>query len=145
LLADVGGLLAPPGPVVRPATPPDQAAAARLLETGPGGQAAVTGRPPGAETGQPLRVVAIDEERVVGAAAVRPAGTIGLLDGPVVEEAWRGRLVGTRLAAAACIQARAAGLGRVAAPASAEGFLGRLGFRSAPDHDPPLVRELGDG
>ena len=143
LLADVGGLLDPPGPVVRPATPPDQAAAARHRETGPGGTAAVTGGPPVAETGQPLRVVAIDEDRVVGAAAVRPAGTLGLLDGPVVEEAWRGRLVGTRLAATACIQARAAGLGRVAAPNAAEGFLGRLGFRSAPDHDPPLVRGLG--
>ena len=104
----------------------------------------MTGGPPVAETGQPLRVVAIDEERVVGAAAVRPAGTLGLLDGPVVEEAWRGRLVGTRLVTAACIQARAAGLGLVAAPGAAEGFLGRLGFRSAPDHDPPIVRELGD-
>jgi len=145
LLADVGGLLDPPGPVVRPATPPDQAAAARLLEVGPVGSASASGGPPVAETGQPLRVVAIDEDRVVGAAAVRLAGTLGLLDGPVVEEAWRGRLVGTRLAATACIQARAAGLGRVAAPNAAEGFLGRLGFRSAPDHDPPLVRELGDG
>ena len=115
-----------------------------LLETGPGGAPAVTGGPPVAETGQPLRVVAIDEERVVGAAAVRPAGTLGLLDGPVVEEAWRSRLVGTRLAATACIQARAAGLSLVAAPEAAEGFLGRLGFRSAPDHDPPIVRELGD-
>ena len=145
LLADVSGLLDPPGPVVRPAAPADQAAAARLLETGPGGSTALTGGALVAETGQPLRVVAIDQERVVGAAAVRPAGTLGLLDGPVVEEAWRGRLVGTRLAATACVQARAAGLGLVAAPGAAEGFLARLGFRSAPDHDPPLVRELGDG
>jgi N-acetylglutamate synthase-like GNAT family acetyltransferase len=81
------------------------------------------GGPPVAETGQPLRVVAIDEERVVGAAAIRPAGTLGLLDGPVVEEAWRDRLVGTRLVTAACIQARGAGLGLVAAPGAAEGFL----------------------
>jgi N-acetylglutamate synthase-like GNAT family acetyltransferase len=87
--------------------------------------------------------MAADGERVVGAAVVRPAGTAALLDGPVVDAAWRGRLVGTRLAAAACIQARAAGLHRVAAPAAAEGFLARLGFRSAPEHDPPLVRELG--
>ena len=145
LLTDVGGLLDPPGPVVRPATPPDQAAAARLLGTGAGGSASATGGPPVAETGQPLRVVAIDQDRVVGAAAVRPAGTLGLLDGPVVEEAWRGRLVGTRLAATACIQARAAGLGRVAASNAAVRFLGRLGFRPVPDHDPPLVRELGDG
>jgi N-acetylglutamate synthase-like GNAT family acetyltransferase len=90
-------------------------------------------------------VVAIDEDRVVGAATIRFAGTVGLLDGPVVGEAWRGRLVGTRLAAAACNQARAAGLRRVAAPEAAEGFLGRLGFHPVPDHDPPLVRELGDG
>jgi HAD superfamily hydrolase (TIGR01450 family) len=145
LLADVGGLLDPPGPVVRPATPPDQAAAARLLEVGSVGSASASGGPPVAETGQPLRVVAIDQDRVVGAAAVRPAGTLGLLDGPVVEEAWRGRLVGTRLVATACIQARTAGLGRVAASNAAEGFLGRLGFRPVPDHDPPLVRELGDG
>jgi N-acetylglutamate synthase-like GNAT family acetyltransferase len=87
-------------------------------------------------------VVAADGERVAGAAAVRPAGTLGVLDGPVVEEAWRGRLVGTRLAAAACIQARAVGLRRVAAPAAAEPFLTRLGFRRAPGQDPPLVRDL---
>jgi N-acetylglutamate synthase-like GNAT family acetyltransferase len=64
----------------------------------------------------------------------------------VVEAAWRGRLVGTWLAAAACIQARAVGLHRVAAPAAAEPFLTRLGFRRVPGQDPPLVRELvGDG
>ena len=120
LLADVGGLLDPPGPAVRPATPAE-------------------------EIGPAMRVVAVDGERVVGSAAVRRAGTLGVLDGPVVEEAWRGRLVGTRLVAAACIQARAAGLDRVAAPAAAEAFLTRLGFRPDPGHDPPLVRQLGDG
>jgi N-acetylglutamate synthase-like GNAT family acetyltransferase len=89
--------------------------------------------------------VAAAGDRVVGAAAVRPAGTLGGLDGPVVEEAWRGRLVGTRLAAAACIQARAAGLHRVAAPAAAEPFLTRLGFHPAPADakvPPVLVRDL---
>ena len=164
VLPDVGGLLDPPGPAVRPATAADEAPAARLLGTGvrPGaaggaGPSRPVG-PPGAPAGRPgtpagpwghwraAPVVAADRERVVGAAAVRPAGTLGVLDGPVVEEAWRGRLVGTQLAAAACIQARAAGLGRVAAPAAAEPFLTRLGFRAAPDQDPPLVRELvGDG
>ncbi|HEU4897608.1 MAG TPA: HAD-IIA family hydrolase [Actinomycetota bacterium] len=165
VLPDVGGLLDPPGPAVRPATAADEAPAARLLGTGvrpgaaggagpgtaggatggAGGPTGDTGGPPGG-TGGLLLVVAADRERVVGAAAVRPAGTLGVLDGPVVEEAWRGRLVGTQLAAAACIQARAAGLGRVAAPAAAEPFLTRLGFRAAPDQDPPLVRELvGDG
>jgi HAD superfamily hydrolase (TIGR01450 family) len=165
VLPDVGGLLDPPGPAVRPATAADEAPAARLLGTGvrpgaaggagpvtaggatggAGGPTGDTSGPPGG-TGGLLLVVAADRERVVGAAAVRPAGTLGVLDGPVVEEAWRGRLVGTQLAAAACIQARAAGLGRVAAPAAAEPFLTRLGFRAAPDQDPPLVRELvGDG
>jgi glycerol-1-phosphatase len=140
LLADVGGLLDPPGPAVRPATPPDQAAAAHLLGTGIG----EAGGPGPEEIGRPMRVVAVDGERVVGSAAVRRAGTLGVLDGPVVEEAWRGRLVGTRLVAAACIQARAAGLDRVAAPAAAEAFLTRLGFRPDPGHDPPLVRPLED-
>ena len=138
LLADVGGLLDPPGPAVRPATPPDQAAAAHLLGAGDG---EAGGSGPEA-IGRPMRVVAVDGERVVGAAAVRRAGTLGVLDGPVVEEAWRGRLVGTRLVAAACIQARAAGLDRVAAPAAAEAFLTRLGFRPDPGPDPPLVRQL---
>ncbi|HEV2894321.1 MAG TPA: HAD-IIA family hydrolase [Actinomycetota bacterium] len=148
LLADVGGLLDPPGPVVRPATPADLAAAARLLgpEAGtgkPGGPKDGTGGRGMEEPGRPMQVVAADGERVVGAAAVRRAGTLGLLDGPVVEEAWRGRLVGTRLVVAACVQARAAGLDRVAAPAAAEPFLARLGFRPAPGQDPPLLRELG--
>ena len=133
LLADVGGLLDPPGPVVRLATPDDQAAAVRLLEAGPE-----------AATGGSLLVVACDGERAVGAAAVRRDGDLGLLVGPVVEEAWRGRLVGTRLAAAVCIQARAAGLHRVVAPGAAEAFLARLRFRRAADQDPPLVRDLGD-
>jgi HAD superfamily hydrolase (TIGR01450 family) len=143
VLADVGGLLDPPGPVVRPATEADQAAAARLLNAAADGSADATGGPTG-NAGGALLVVAVDGERVVGGAAVGRAGTLGVLGGPVVEEAWRGRLVGTRLAAAACIQARAAGLRRVAAPGAAEGFLTRLGFRPAPDHDPPLVRDLGD-
>jgi HAD superfamily hydrolase (TIGR01450 family) len=154
LLPDVGGLLDRPGPVVRPATAADGAPAARLLGggVGPGvaggaGSGTTGGAAEGADgptegTRGPLLVVAAAGDRVVGAAAVRPAGTLGGLDGPVVEEAWRGRLVGTRLAAAACIQARAAGLGRVAAPAAAEPFLTRLGFRRAPGEDPPLVRDL---
>ena len=71
------------------------------------------------------------------AVAVGPAG---LLEGPVVTDGWRDRLVGTRLAAAACIQARAAGLARVGAPRAAEGFLARLGFR--PDSGDSLARDL---
>jgi 4-nitrophenyl phosphatase len=129
LLRDVGGLLDPPGPVVRSAAPADQAAAARLLEAGQDGEA-------------PARLVAVDAGRVVGAVGVGRAGPLGLVDGPVVEDAWRGRLVGTRLVVAACIEARAAGLTRVAAPRPAEAFLARLGFHPVPDLDPPLARDL---
>jgi HAD superfamily hydrolase (TIGR01450 family) len=127
LLADVGGLLDPPGPAVRPATQDEVAAAAGLL-----GVAADTG-------GGRHFLIAVDGERVVGATAVAGAGTPGRLDGPVVEPAWRHRLVGTRLVVAACIEGRAAGLTTVAAPRAAGGFLDRLGFRPGPDG---TVREL---
>jgi HAD superfamily hydrolase (TIGR01450 family) len=128
LLHDVGGLLDPPGPVVRRAGADEEAAAAELL--GAGGN------------GRPATLVAADGDRVVGAAAVRAAGSAGVLAGPVVEEGRRDRLVGTRLVMAACIQARAAGLARVAAPAAAGPFLARLGFRPDPGGDPRLVRSL---
>jgi glycerol-1-phosphatase len=127
VLRDVGGLLDPPGPALRPAAGAEQAAADRLLGVG--------------EHGRDRRLVAVDAEQVVGAVAVRCAGTPGLLDGPVVTDAWRGRLVGTRLVVAACIEARAAGLARVGAPRAAEAFLSRLGFRPAPDGG-SLVRDL---
>jgi glycerol-1-phosphatase len=131
LLADVGGLLDPPASAVRPpATGDERDAAARLLGVEPAGDR--------------RWLVAVDGEagRVVGAVAVRPNGTLGRLDGPVVEEAWRRRLVGTRLAMAACIDSRAAGLARVAAPADAGAFLARLGFHPDPGGDRSLVREL---
>jgi glycerol-1-phosphatase len=131
LLADVGGLLDPPASAVRPpATGDERDAAARLLGVEPAGDR--------------RWLVAVDGEavRVVGAVAVRPNGTLGRLDGPVVEEAWRQRLVGTRLAMAACIDAWAAGLARVAAPADAGAFLARLGFHPDPGGDRSLVREL---
>jgi glycerol-1-phosphatase len=124
LLADVGGLLDPPGPAIARLTPARADAATRLL-----GLAAGTARPVGSRDAGEAGLVAVTGERVVGAVAVRRAGALALLDGPVVGEGWRGRLVGTRLLVAACIQARAAGLTRVAAPAAAEGFLTRLGFR----------------
>ncbi|MFL6252298.1 MAG: HAD-IIA family hydrolase [Actinomycetes bacterium] len=127
LLPDVGGLLDPPGPAVRPAGRADRAAADRLLGVG-------------GEDGE-RRLVAVDDERVVGAVAVRCVGTDGQLDGPVVDHAWRGRLVGTRLVVAACIRARADGLVRVTAPRAGEAFLARLGFRPAGD-GASMVREL---
>jgi glycerol-1-phosphatase len=128
VLRDVGGLLDPPGPAVRPAGDGDRDAAARLLGTGEGDEARV--------------LVAADGDRVVGAVGV---GSDGRLTGPVVEEDRRGRLVGVRLVLAACIEARRAGLARVAAPADdgdAEAFLTRLGFRTDPGGDRALVREL---
>jgi glycerol-1-phosphatase len=111
LLADVGGLLDPPGPAIHP--------------SGPDGQT----------------LVAADGERVVGEVAWRRRGTLARLDGPSVEEGWRGRLLGTRLVVAACVQARTAGARRIAAPDGADGFFERLGFeRSAPDGR--LLRDL---
>jgi glycerol-1-phosphatase len=142
LLADVGGLLDPPGPAVRPATPADAAAAASLLATArrPAGDQEVTAPVAGGPT-----LAAVDGDRVVGAVTVRPKGRVGVVEGPVVEEGWRGRLVGTRLLAAACIQARAAGLGQVTA-AGAAGFLTRLGFRLSDAGKPGrFVRDLRPG
>jgi glycerol 3-phosphatase-2 len=124
LLADVGGLLDPPGPAIRPA--------------GLRGAAGTEG-PAGLDGGT---LMAVDAERVVGTVAWhRLDGGLVLLEGPAVEEGWRGRLLGTRLVVAACVQARAAGARRVAADARAEGFLERLGFRrSGPDGR--LLRDL---
>jgi predicted N-acetyltransferase YhbS len=125
-----------------------------MTRAGPGGPGPIGDRPgdPGTDpdpAGDPVtRLVAVAGSGVVGAVEVRRAGTMGLLAGPVVEEGWRDRLVGTRLAMAACIRARAAGLVRVAAPAAAEPFLVRLGFRRDPggeaggDPDQGLVRAL---
>ena len=128
VLRDVGGLLDPPGPAVRPAGDEDRDAAARLLGTG--------------EIGEAGMLVAADGDRVVGAVAV--AGD-GRLIGPVVDEGRRGRLVGSRLVLAACVEARRGGLARVFAPAEAgdaEGFLTRLGFRADPGGDRTVTREL---
>jgi glycerol-1-phosphatase len=133
LLADVGGLLDPPGPAVGPAAGADRDPAAALLGAeGDGGR-------------RLLAAAAREDGRAVGAAAMGRDGSLGLLDGPVVTEAWRHRLVGTRLVMAACIEARAAGLARVAAPPGAGPFLTRLGFRPDPAGGPLLVRDLGDG
>ncbi|HEY6708422.1 MAG TPA: GNAT family N-acetyltransferase, partial [Actinomycetota bacterium] len=127
VLRDVGGLLDPPGPAIGPVGTDDRATATRLLGDGGDGDARV--------------LAAADGDRTVGAVAV---GGDGRLAGPVVEEDRRGRLVGSRLVLAACIEARRAGLARVDAPADggAEGFLARLGFRPGPGGDRVLVREL---
>jgi glycerol 3-phosphatase-2 len=142
LLADVGGLLAPPGPEVRAASGGDAQAAARVLAgraAGPGGTS------PG-ETG-PGRIVlvAASGDEVVGAVACGCSGDQARLDGLAVEPPWRGRLVASRLLLAACVRLGAAGVRRISAPASgagaASGFLERLGF--VPDQATgALVRDL---
>jgi HAD superfamily hydrolase (TIGR01450 family) len=132
LLADAGGLLDPPGPLIRQATPADARAAAALL----------TGCEEPEAADPPTTLVAADGDRVVGAVAWRRRGELAVVTGPVVERAWRGRLVGTRLLVAACVAARAAGLRRVAAPD--QGFLARFGFRPPGPEGPrgTLVRDL---
>jgi HAD superfamily hydrolase (TIGR01450 family) len=139
LLADVGGLLDPPGAVIRRATQGDARAAAALLA---GCEEPEATHGPADPADPPATLVAADGDRVVGAAAWRRRGELAVVTGPVVERSWRDRLVGTRLLVAACVAARAAGLGRVAAPD--HGFLARFGFRPAGPEGPhgPLVRDL---
>jgi glycerol-1-phosphatase len=133
LLADVGGLLDPPGPVIRRAAPADTRAVAALL---------ADRREPQATHDPPATLVAADGERVVGAVAWRRRDELAVVTGPVVEGRWRDRLVGTRLLVAACVAARAAGLRQVAAPGN--GFFARLGFRPPGPEGPAgvLVRDL---
>jgi glycerol-1-phosphatase len=132
LLADVGGLLEPPGPVIR-------------ADAGPAR----------------LRVVAEQEGAPVGSLACAWDGAEARLDELRVEPAWRGRLVGTRLLLAACAHLRAAGVRRLNAspdhlrapdqpnepgaardPDGVRRFLERLGF--AGDRD-ELSRDLAPG
>jgi glycerol-1-phosphatase len=141
LLADIGGLLDPPGPAIREATPADTRAAAALLATCQDPHAT---RDPAAAVPAGATLVADHDGRVVGVVAWRRRGELAVVTGPVVQGRWRGRLVGTRLLVAACVAARAAGLRRVAAPG--HGFLARLGFRPLGPEGPDglLVRDLRD-
>jgi glycerol 3-phosphatase-2 len=141
LLADIGGLLDPPGPAIREATPADTRAAAALLATCQDPHAT---RDPAAAVPAGATLVADHGGRVVGVVAWRRRGELAVVTGPVVQGRWRGRLVGTRLLVAACVAARAAGLRRVAAPG--HGFLARLGFRPLGPEGPDglLVRDLRD-
>jgi glycerol 3-phosphatase-2 len=145
LLADVGGLLAPPGPEVRAATGGDAEAAARVLARAPGGAPEGAGDGAGGEAAGPagtspagtgpagtgqgrLLLVAADGAEVVGAVACGWSGDQARLDGLAVEPPWRDRLVASRLLLAACVRLGAAGVRRISAPAAAGGFLERLGF-----------------
>ena len=149
LLADVGGLLAPPGPAVRRATGAD-APAARLLGGAPVSPDAPTGPEatggPEAPASGRLVLVAERGAEVVGAVACGWSGELARLDGLAVQPRRRGRLVGSRLLLAACVELRAAGVRRITAdPAGcARTFLQRLGF--APDAAAgTLARDLSDG
>jgi glycerol-1-phosphatase len=146
LLADVGGLLDPPGPAVREATPADTRAAAALLATcqdldATVGVAELGATPAAGAAGPGATLVAVDGGRLVGAVRWRRRGAATVVTGPVVEGRWRGRLVGSRLLVAACVAARAAGLRRVAGPG--HGFLARFGFRPPGPEGPGDVRPAG--
>jgi glycerol-1-phosphatase len=106
LLADVGGLLQPPGPAIR-----TEAASAHL------------------------RVVAERDGSRVGSLACQWEGSAARLDELWVEPECRGRLVGTRLLLNAAVRLRAAGVREISAslgvrpdPDGARRFLERLGF-----------------
>jgi glycerol-1-phosphatase len=134
LLADAGGLLAPPGPAIRPATAADAPAVAALLGEELAAPAGGDGR---------LALVAHDGAEVVGAVACRWSGERARLQGLEVQPRARGRLVGARLLQAACIRLRAAGVRRLRAgggAAQGAAFLERLGF--APEGSGALAREL---
>jgi HAD superfamily hydrolase (TIGR01450 family) len=148
LLADVGGLLAPPGPAIRPASAADAPALARLL-----GGAAGAGGAPGAAPGH-LVLVAAGGAEVVGAVACGWNGELAKLEGLAVEPRGRGRLLGSRLLLAACVELRTAGAHRITAgpdtgaaaagaPAgAARTFLERLGFAPDAAAGGTLVRDL---
>jgi HAD superfamily hydrolase (TIGR01450 family) len=132
LLADVGGLLAPPGPQIRAATGADAEAVARLLGRAVEWTAELAAGPVGTGPGR-LLLVAGSGAEVVGAVACRWSGDQARLDGLAVEPRWRGRLVASRLLLAARGDPpHAAGVRRITAGAAvagtARGFLERLGF-----------------
>jgi glycerol-1-phosphatase len=134
LLADAGGLLAPPGPAIRPATAADAPAVATLLDHELASAAGGDGR---------LALVAQDGAEVVGAVACGWSGERARLRGLAVQPQARGRLVGARLLQAACIRLRAGGVRRLRAgggAAQAAAFLRRLGF--APEGSDALARDL---
>ena len=123
LLADVGGLLAPPGPEIRAV--------------------------PGARQGS-LTLVAESGAEIAGTVACQWSGERARLEDLAVEPRWRGRLVGSRLLLAACIALEAAGVRRITAAAgtaAARRFLERLGFSTDGEAGPQgarmLARDLG--
>jgi glycerol-1-phosphatase len=135
LLTDAGGLLAPPGPEIRPAP-------------GPGGPAGHGSKGPGGPAGPgTLTLLAHSGAAVVGAITCRCSGDLARLERLEVAPPWRGRLVGTRLLLAAGVDLQAAGVRRISADAdtdAARRFLQRLGFAPGPAAGPrALARRLG--
>jgi glycerol 3-phosphatase-2 len=129
LLADVGGLLGPTGPVIRA----DEGATAA---TGATGTTGTTGH----DHRGHLRLVAEAGDREVGELVCGWNHGVADLDRLRVEPEWRGRLVGSLLLLAACVRLRAAGMRRIEAEAGdADGFFERLGFTRDGDR---LSRDL---
>jgi len=136
LLADLRGLLAPPGPCLREAAAGEAEPVAALLR-----EAGL----PGEQAPSRLRstLVAVDGGRVVGTLAWNRHGDEALLRGIAVAGDHRGRLVGTRLVLAACLGLRAAGVRSVGVLAArGAGFFTRLGFREAAHADLPAPAAL---
>ncbi len=121
LLADVGGLLQPPGPAIR-------------VDDGPGR----------------LRAVAEGDQGQVASLAVRWEGSAAYLDELWVDPAWRGRLVGTRLLLDAGARLRAAGVrtltaspARLRAPDRSDRPAGHPAGATDPDGVRRFLQRLG--
>ena len=116
LLADVGGLLQPPGPAVRTDAGPARVRAVAELD------------------GSPL-----------GSLACEWDGAEARLEELGVEPAWRGRLVGTRLLMAAGAQLRGAGVRRLTATPTHLCASDRLSLVPDPDGVRRFLERLGFG
>jgi glycerol 3-phosphatase-2 len=132
LMAGLGGLLDPPGALVRGAGPEDAEAVAALLH-GIG----LPGRPAADRLRSTL--VASDGEEVVAAASWTRHGEQAVLRALAVAPERRGRLLGTRLLLETALRLRAAGVRRLGVwtQAGAAGFFTRLGFTGTAAHEPP--------
>lgn len=90
-----------------------------------------------------LALVARDDARVVGSAAVERYGDAGLLRSVAVDRAYRGQGLGARLVGAALERARQAGLQTVyLLTTTAPGYFPRFGFQPVARADvAPAVRQ----
>jgi HAD superfamily hydrolase (TIGR01457 family) len=140
VLAGLGGLLDPPGALVRGAAADDAEAVAALLH-GIG----LRGR----LTPDRLRstLVAVDGSEVVGAATWTRHGEQAVLRALAVAAERRGRLLGTRLLLRTALRLRDAGVRRlgVRAPEQAARFFARLGFHQAAAGEVPAAATPGSG